>query len=83
MTTVTLDYMTQHVRGELGRGKPERCPRSWLIKVRAAHKGTGLAEACDIALDVLRSDSNHNPRCGEMKRLARTESLSSLKETSR
>ena len=50
-------YVLGHCRGELGRGHIHRCPRSWLIAARreATRKGdVEMAEACSIALDILR-----------------------------
>ena len=63
-----------HVRNELQRGHVSRCPRSWIITTRAMARERGdddLAAACDIALEILRSDDRRvSTRIPEMARLA-------------
>lgn len=56
---VSPDYMLAHCKGELGRGKPHRCPQSWLRIARREALRIGdesAAEACRIALLVNRGE---------------------------
>jgi hypothetical protein len=56
---VSSEYMLGHCRGELGRGKVERCPKSWLVAARKLARESGdlaMAEACSIALRILRGE---------------------------
>lgn len=62
MANLTDAYKLAHCKGELGRGKVERCPRGWLIAARRYAKATGdfdAAEACAIALCILRGELSH------------------------
>lgn len=68
---ITPQHKLDHCRGELGRGKIHRCPKSWLITARKLAREQGddnMVTACTLAL----VDWPYGPSDGtrEIQRLA-------------